>query len=62
MHPNIIKAIDERYKGANPKAITRAQKAGTFELILVSLGNYDLLQKILEELKTQRDHGASGDE
>ena len=58
MHPKVIEAVKERYRGGNPAAINRAKKAGTFELIIVNLGNHDLLSQILNELQNQRNERA----
>ena len=51
MHPKIIEAINERFRGEDSGAITRARRAGFYELILVSLGQYDLLKQILGQLR-----------
>jgi len=56
MHPKIIEAINDKYRGEDSVAIARAKRAGTYELILVSLGQYDLLKQILEQIKL-RSHG-----
>ena len=54
MQHEIIEAVRERYE-SNPKAIKRSQAAGTFELILVSLAQYDLLREIAESMKPYED-------
>jgi hypothetical protein len=59
MHPKIIEAVKDKYRGGNQAAINRAKRAGTFELILVSLGNHDLLSQILNELQSQRNERAA---
>jgi len=53
MHPKIIEAIKERYRGDDSSAIIRAKKAGTFELILISLAQLDALQKLADQLNSK---------
>ena len=49
MQPKIIAAVSERYQ-SDGKAIKRAQTAGTFELIMVLLGIYDLMRQLVESM------------
>jgi len=51
-HQKIIEAIDERYRGGNPKRIATAKRAGTYELILLALELVSLSRQILDLLKT----------
>ena len=55
MHPSIhthfVQAARQKYNH-NSKAIIRAKREGTFELIFIALGQYDLLHQISTELKT----------
>jgi len=53
MQPKIITAVSERYQN-DSKAIKRAQAAGTFELIMVSLGMYDLMRQLVESMGQQQ--------
>jgi hypothetical protein len=59
MHPKLIEAVEERYRGGDQTAVMRAKIAGTFELILVSLGQHHLLQEILETLQSLSDRRGS---
>ena len=52
MYPEIIAAIKDKYSEDTP-AMTRAKRAGNFELILISLGVYDLTKRILTHLEAQ---------
>jgi hypothetical protein len=53
MHPKIIEAIKDRYRGDDSSAIIRAKKAGTFELILISIAQLEILQKLANRLKDE---------
>lgn len=57
MCQKIVEAIRENYQGADSKAVIRARKAGTFELILIGLEQQEILRKILITLNQQYEQG-----
>jgi hypothetical protein len=49
LHTHFIPAIKDKYKQRN-RTTAQAKKAGTYELTLIALAQYDCLRKILERL------------
>ncbi len=59
MHQKIIEAVRERYSD-DLESIRRAKKSGFFELILVAIGQYDLLKRILKHLEDKGPGNGNG--